>query len=145
MSHENVEFVRRGAEAFVRRQWASMLELFAEDVEWHDPPSLPGATVHYGRGAMKARWEELDEALPGFTIVPEAYFDAGDRVVVFLRTKGRGRASGIEMERCIAQVFTVRDGLVASVVGYDDRDEALADVGLDPETAQPAERSLSER
>jgi ketosteroid isomerase-like protein len=145
MSRENVEFVRSGAEAFGRREWDSMPELFTEDVEWHDPPSLPGASVHYGRGAMQARWEELDEALPGFTIVPEAYFDAGDQVVVFMRTKGRGRTSGIEMERCIAQLFTVRDGRVASVVGYDDRDQALADAGMDPESARPVERSLTER
>jgi ketosteroid isomerase-like protein len=145
MSRENVEFVRRGVEAFGRGEWDSMPDLFAEDVEWYDPPSLPGASLHRGHAAMRARWDELEEALSGFTVLPEAYFDAGDSVVVFLRTKGRGRASGIEMERCIAQLFTVRDGVVASVVGYDDRDRALVDAGLDPDSAEPVERSAARR
>jgi uncharacterized protein len=144
MSRDNVEFVRNGVEAFGRGEWDAIPDLFAEDVEWYDPPSLPGASLHRGRAAMRARWDELEEALSGFTVLPEAYFDAGDQVVVFLRTRGRGRASGIEIERCIAQLFTVRDGRVASVVGYDDRDRALADAGLNPESAQP-ERSLTKR
>ena len=50
--------------------------------------------------------------------------------VKLLRSQGRGRISGLEVSRELAQVFTVRDGRVVQVVGYDDRARALQDTGL---------------
>jgi hypothetical protein len=40
--------------------------------------------------------EELLQALEGVRAEPERFFDAGDRVVVFVRYYGRGKESGLE-------------------------------------------------
>ncbi len=64
---------------------------------------------------------------------PEALYDAGDKVVCFGRTGGRGRSSGIEVSRRVALVLTVRDGRVVRVVGFDSPDAALIDAGLKPQ------------
>lgn len=130
MSEANVEIVRRGLAAFNSERWGASVEMMHPDVEWHDAPGLPGGGVHRGRERVIAQWRDVTEALEGFFARPERFFDAGDQVVVFLRTGGRGSASGIDVDREIAQVFTIREGLITKVVGYDDRAEALAALGL---------------
>jgi ketosteroid isomerase-like protein len=53
-----------------------------------------------------------------------------ERMLVFARSRGRGKASGIEIERRSANLFHVPGGKVTRVVFYWDRDRALADLGL---------------
>jgi ketosteroid isomerase-like protein len=79
---------------------------------------------------VEARFQELEEMLEGFSVRPEELFDAGVEVVSFVRTGGRGRSSGIDVSRPVAWVLTVRDGLIVKVVGYEDRDAALAAAGV---------------
>ena len=132
MSQENVEFVRQGLETFNRGDWNEVFDQwFDPAIEWSDPPGFPGAGVHRGRAAVEARFGELAEMLEGFSVQPEAIFDAGDDVVCFVRTGGRGRSSGIEVSRPVAWVLTVGDGRIVRVVGFEDRDAALQAAGLD--------------
>jgi ketosteroid isomerase-like protein len=130
VSQENVEVVRRGIEAFARASWTESLQWMDPEVEWHDSPDLPGAQVYRGHEGVLAQWRGMSEALEDFTVDAERFFDAGDRVVVFLRSRGRGRVSGIEVSRELAQVYTVEHGRVIHVVGYDDRAKALEVVDL---------------
>ena len=53
------------------------------------------------------------------------------RVLVTGRMSGRGKASGAEVEREFADVFELREGRVARLIVYPDRDRALADLGLE--------------
>ena len=78
----------------------------------------------------------MAEALDDFTVDVEQFFDAGDQVVVFFTSRGRGRISGIAVSRKLAQVATVRNGRVTKIVGYDDRAKALEAVGLSEQDAQ---------
>ena len=135
MSQENVEVVRRGVDAFSRAAWEESVELMAPDVEWHDSPDLPGARLHRGREGVLARWRDMAEALDDFTVEIEQLFDAGHEVVVFLTSRGRGRVSGVEVSRQLAQVATVRDGQVVKLVGYANRTKALEAVGLSEQDA----------
>ena len=133
MSRENVEFVRQGLETFNRGEWNEIFDRwFDAEIEWSDPPGFPGATVHHGRAAVEARFRELEEMLEGFSVQPEEFFDAGDEVVCFVRTGGRGRSSGIEVSRPVAWVLRVSGGRIVKVVGYEDRGAALEAAGLDP-------------
>jgi uncharacterized protein len=133
MSEANVDVVKRGLAAFNRGSFEESIESIHPDIEWHDTPDLPGGGVHRGRDAVLAQWRGMADALEGFAAEPEEFFDAGDHVVVFQRSRGRGRTSGIEVSREMAQVFTVRDGMVVKVVGYADRRAALEAVGLSDE------------
>jgi ketosteroid isomerase-like protein len=57
-----------------------------------------------------------------------------ERVLVFTRASGRGKASGLDLAQMRAEwmdVLHIREGKVTKLVTYADRDLALADLGLE--------------
>jgi ketosteroid isomerase-like protein len=67
-------------------------------------------------------------------IEADEYIELDDeRVVVLNHLSGRGKASGLDvgqMQRNGAAVLHIRDGKVTRYVSYNDRDRALADLGM---------------
>ena len=60
------------------------------------------------------------------TIDAEEMIESGDRILVLVRWKGRGKGSGVEMEAGGGHLWTFRDGLVVRYEVYRDPDEARA-------------------
>lgn len=60
----------------------------------------------------------------------ESLLDAGDSVVATIHFRGRGKASGIEADARLYEVWTVRQGRVVRMDEYGERAEALEAVGL---------------
>ena len=60
----------------------------------------------------------------------QEFIDAGDRVLVTVRHRGRGRESGIEVDSSFYLVYSLRNGKVARSDEYADRDDALEAAGL---------------
>ena len=83
--------------------------------------------------------EVLDSLLPGLletweappTWEPQELVDAGDKVFALIRTRARGRASGVEVDAQVANVCTFRDGKPAEFTYFgEDRKAALEAAGL---------------
>ena len=74
---------------------------------------------------MTRAFRELRTKIPGITA-----FEDGDRVLALMTIEGRGKGSGVPVVIRSADLFTIRDGKIVSLVGYPDRAEALADMGL---------------
>ena len=135
MSRENVELVRWLVDAFNTRDLKGFAAKLHEDVEW-----IPALITRAEAGpedefrGIEGFWRWIaatDEAMSEFQVVAEAYRDLeDDRVLLLGLVVGRGRASGAEVRAELGQVFTVRDGKLASYRGYLDRAEALEAVGL---------------
>ena len=70
-----------------------------------------------------------------FRVEAEGYRELdGERVLVLTRSHGRGKTSGLNFEQLrakAANLFHVHAGNVTRLVLYFDRDEALADLGLE--------------
>ncbi len=60
------------------------------------------------------------------TIDAEEMIESGERILVLVRWKGRGKGSGVEMESPGAHLWTFRDGRVVRYQVFRDRDEARA-------------------
>src|SRR4051812_42204755 len=123
MSKEDVDLVRSGLEHFLATGevlWSSL----AEQVEVYDH-DLPDAGEYRGHTGF-ARWLE-DWATPWsqYSLRPEEYLDAGDRVVVVVRMSATGRGSGAEVEREDAIVYAVEDGEIARLDYYNNKQQAL--------------------
>ena len=85
-----------------------------------------------GRASVFRSWLG---AWRGGKLVTEDYLEVdGERVLVPYHFTGRGKTSGMEIGQLRtvgAHVFQMRDGMVARLTVYADRDRALTDRGLE--------------
>ena len=126
MSQENVEIVRRSVEAEARGDLSAALAHLDPDVKW----SAAEESAFEGVAAVRSYLEQWKEAWDDYEVRAEEYIDAGDRVVVTLHFRGRGKLSGVETEARSHFVYTLRDCKTVSVVEYLDREQALEAAGL---------------
>jgi ketosteroid isomerase-like protein len=126
MSQENVEVVRASIEAFQRGEYETSLSYYSEDVVFHP---LVAGPYHGRRGVVEqmAVWmEEFDN----YWFEGEEFIDAGDKVVLFWRHGGDGKASGVPVAAEGGTVFSVERGRITHAWVYLDRAKALEAAGL---------------
>ncbi len=128
----NVDTLENLYDAINRADLDYILGLQAEDVEWWGPHVFPDiAGPHRGHDGIRAYTRRIMDAWAEFTIVPEKFLDLGERVLVLTRERGRGRASGIEVQsQPTAHLWTLRDGIVVRFQVFWDRDDGLRAAGL---------------
>jgi ketosteroid isomerase-like protein len=96
------------------------------DIVWN-PVEESSAQGHDAVRASTARWKsEWDD----YELIPEEFADIGDRVVVTVRFRARGRGSGIEVDARLYDLFTLRDGKIVRMDQFAEQSEALEAVGL---------------
>jgi ketosteroid isomerase-like protein len=134
MSRENVEVVRQIFDATARRDTAAVLSLYDPEVEWDTSGTmageLMGRRIYRGHDGLLSYFRELHDAAENVQCSLHELIDAGDQIVSVMSARGRGRASGLELERNNTGVWTIRDGKVVRVVWFGSRKEALEAVGL---------------
>jgi ketosteroid isomerase-like protein len=134
MSQENVEIVRRIFDAEARRDAATALSLYDPEIEFDTSRGtfgdLMGRRLYHGHDGLRRWFREWYEAWEHVEEDIEELIDAGDDVISLVTMRGRGRASGIELElpRQPA-VWTIREGKIVRVVWFRTRDEALDAAG----------------
>jgi ketosteroid isomerase-like protein len=136
MSRENVEIVRRVYDAAAQRDSATVFSLYDPEVEWDGSRSrwaevMPGEAQWRGHEALRSFFGRYYEIWESFEDDLQELIDAGDQVISVVNSRGRGRASGLDVEWAgNAGVWTIRDGKVVRVVWFPSRNEALEAVGL---------------
>ena len=85
--------------------------------------------IYRGMDGYRQFLADIDATFEKFRVEPNEFRDLGDRVLVFGRASGRGRASGIEVDAAASYVVDVRDGKVCRFRTFVGR-EALEVVGL---------------
>jgi ketosteroid isomerase-like protein len=129
MSQENVEIVTRCCEAFDRGDYETALNALAPDVEY-DLSHFPDGRVYRGHEGVReafriwmGTWEDYRQERRGL-------IDAGEEVVVPTLEHGRGKGSGVELDRQTVGVWTMRDGKAVRIRFYTTVAEALEAVEL---------------
>jgi ketosteroid isomerase-like protein len=130
MSEENVEVVRRVYEALLRDDLDGALEMMDPEVEYVNPEYAVEPGIRYGHDGIRANVENMRTAFEFWRFEPEQFVDAGERVIVVGTFHGRGRDSGVEFERRMSRLWTLRDGKVVRYQWFDNADEALEAAGL---------------
>jgi ketosteroid isomerase-like protein len=127
VSAENVELVRS-----IYGAWAegrSARSFIAEDVEYVNPKDAIEPGVLHGRRSFA----RIRDAYDDVRVVPERYVEAGDDDVVVIARLEVG-TRGLNTETTQGYVWTVRDGQAVRFRWFNDPAEALAAVGLQPES-----------
>lgn len=132
MSRANVELVRR-MYALADKGDEAIWDLITPAFDLDFSRRLIDPVVVRGRDQARAWFEREMEGWEGGHTrwEPKELIDAGDKVLAFIRTGGRGKASGVEVEAHVWNVWTFRDGKpVAWTYFGDDRASALEAAGL---------------
>jgi ketosteroid isomerase-like protein len=131
MPQENIEIVRTFFARIDRGDagaWDPLPPDFVVDLSRRliDPVTLRGPDE------LRAFYRDMDAAWAGGANVEvEELIDAGDKVLVLIHFGGRGKASGIDVEVRVWNLWTFRDGKpVAWTYFGEDRAEAIEAAGL---------------
>ena len=133
MSEENVEAFKRAVDAYNRREIDAFLEEFDPEAEWHSLTQVMFGgeqAVFRGREGIREGVRDIDDALADMQVECVAVRDLGEVIVVDGRVRGRGRASGAEVDSPINWVVEFRGGRVAQLRDFLDPAEALEAAGL---------------
>ena len=133
MSQENIELIRRGIDAFNRRDFDAALATLSEDVTWQRFLSRTETDTPLVRGKeeLRAVWESQVEAVD-LRVEPEEFIAVGDdKVIVPSRMVAHGSGSEIALSAAVTWMLTLGDdGLAAKVEAFESRADALEAVGL---------------
>jgi ketosteroid isomerase-like protein len=130
MSRENVEVVRRNAEAFGRNDWEAVLADAPEDVEWVIAEEHPNARTLRGRKEVAAYLRDWGETLSELRFDFYELVDAGGAVVCLGKVTGRVGEGGPEVTVELATVTDFRDGVPVRTREFLDSKAALEAAGL---------------
>ena len=145
MSAENVELTRRTLAALDRAleaywrdprpitrayedgelwpEWEDWFALVHPEIEWQTV--FLGETFHGHHECVRV-WNDFLRWAADYRVELEEIEDlGGDRVFVVLTITGQGRGSAARMGTRFFSVITIRDGQVARLLEYTDRDEAM--------------------
>ena len=137
MSRENVEVIRRLFEVADRRDTDAVLALYDPDVVFDNTrgPARAflggGRSIYHGHEGLRRIFREWYEPWGDVEASLIELIDAGERVISVQKYRGRGRASGVEVEwPDLAGVWTIRNGKVIHVAWFPSRAEALEAAGV---------------
>jgi ketosteroid isomerase-like protein len=130
MSRENVERLRHGLEALHGGEFSP--QDFRPDFVWDMSTfrGWPEQLTYRGIEGARQFIAEWTEAWDDWELEVEDYIDAGKRVVVLLRQRGRSKATGVPVEMRLGQVWTLRDEQQIRMQMYASPEEALEAAGL---------------
>ena len=134
MSQENVEIVKAWYDAWNREDWDAMLKDAAPGFEVDFSRSDGPLAGVFGLDQIRRVVGEFRETWESARWEPHEFIEAGDLVVVpgTQHVKGRG---GIEEVARGAFVWTIRNGAIERMVMYQDKEDALEDLGLSEQDA----------
>ena len=123
MSLENVQLVRGLYEAFGRGDVPTVLGRMDQGIEWREAKNFIYAdrSPYVGpQAVLEGVFMRLGSDWEGFTVMPEEWLDAGDRVVVLGTYSGMHKATGRRVRAQFAHVWSVSEGRVVRFQQYTD-------------------------
>jgi ketosteroid isomerase-like protein len=134
MSQENVEIIKSAIDAYNREDWDAMAKDAAPGFEVDFSRAVGPWRGVFGLDQILRLGAEFREAWESARMEPHEFIEAGDLVVMPGTQHLRGRG-GIEVVVRGAFVWTIRNGAIERVTMYQERQDALEDLGLSEQDA----------
>ncbi len=121
------EIVRELFERFDRGGIDEALELLGDDFVASVPPSMSAEPdVYEGHEGARRYFEGFDGMIEGLSFEALEMEEQGEVVIAWMRFRGRGASSGIEVEQYVAVVNLVQGGQVVRMESHPDMETARA-------------------
>jgi ketosteroid isomerase-like protein len=125
MSDPSVDLVRELLRRFNEEELEAVFELLSADVLVEIPPSLSAEPdVYEGHEGVRRYLDAFEGMLEEVRFEPVELHRAGDQVIADMFLKGRGVASGIEVELRSAVIHWIEDGRVTRMLPCPDLEAA---------------------
>jgi ketosteroid isomerase-like protein len=134
MSQEDVEIVQRWTDSWSKQDVVGLSACFNDEIEVDFSNAQgPFSGIYRGQDDVirfcRSLWEAWDE----ITISSEALIECGDECLITATVlRAKGKASGINVEAHVANLWTFHQGKISRVKLFQTTDEALEAVGLSP-------------
>jgi ketosteroid isomerase-like protein len=112
--HPNADLIKKGYDAFLKRDMATLENLFAEDVVWHAAGTSPVSGEYGGRDAVFTLFRRIAE-MSGDTFRIEVHTVLADDEHGVALTRSTASHEGKRLRAQSVNVFHVRDGKVTEV------------------------------
>jgi ketosteroid isomerase-like protein len=122
---ENIKLIRRAHEALNSGDIDALVGLCDREFRLDMSDRVFNPAVYVGHDGIRRFYSEVRDVWENYVWEPEELIESGDDVVVLVRSTGRGRGSGVEVDRETAMVWSVREGQAVAMRFFRDRDEAL--------------------
>jgi uncharacterized protein len=122
---DDVEILRGAYEALNHGDIEGAMAALDEDAEWTEHSDIPEAGSYHGREAIRAFLMSFLESWQQFHQETEELIPGESCVLIMLRSRQRGKGSGIDVEAKYAHLWTMKDGRGVRVDAYFDRKDAL--------------------
>jgi ketosteroid isomerase-like protein len=118
--------IERLYEVWNERGLPAFSELLSADVEWQEPPDVPGGGVHAGKAAVIEYLGSLVETMGKFACDVVETTVSDDWVLAALRLHGSESRSGVPVDVLVFHLHRLRDGQVTRVEAFLSREQADA-------------------
>ena len=119
------EAVRDAIEAINRGDVDGFLARTHDDFEWMVLEESPLAGAYRGQAAVRAYVDEWLTTFDDVRLTIEEVVEIDDHLLVVVRGRGWGKASGVEVSNHFCQLWTVSEGIPTRMREYPTREEAL--------------------
>ena len=125
MPLDPVDLVRRALAALNAGNIEEFVTVCDRDFELDMSDRVFNPSTYRGHDGIRQFHAEVLEVWEHYVWEPEQILERGDVIVALVRTTGRGRGSGLEVDRETAMIWTVRDDKAVSLRFYRERGQAL--------------------
>ena len=109
-------------DAFGRGDVPAVLGSMDAEIKWHEAegnPYMPSGEAWVGPDAVVNNlFMRLATEWDGFTVTPQAYYDAGDVVTVECRYTGSFKGTGKAIDAQVCHVWNVKNGKITKFQQY---------------------------
>jgi ketosteroid isomerase-like protein len=126
------DIVRRAHDALNRGDAEALAALCAPDFRLDMTDRVFNPEVYSGHAGIRQFVEEVREVWETFTWDPTEVKEVGDLVLSLVHSIGRGRESGLEIDRDSAMLWRIPEARLLALTFYRDPAAARKAAGIDP-------------
>jgi ketosteroid isomerase-like protein len=131
MTAEDIDLIRRMFEAFNAGDVEGMVALTHPDAEVYPMRAQLEGRAYRGHEGIREMIADITEDWDDLEMVTQKFVEGDDATAVTGRLRGRGKASGVDVDVPMGWVWRVRDHRAIYAKAYSEEADALRAAGLE--------------